>query len=126
MLKKFANEGDPIAAQLWLQAAPDASSPGVNASREAGIYCPNADLGHADAQLHIAIIHDYGIFGKNANPVRAWVWYSLASRNGDEAAKTRITSLTDELTPEQLEEAKRQLASWKPGQCMQELTAEDN
>ena len=89
--------------------------------KEAATYCPNADLGHADAQKHIGDIYYHGLYGLKVDVMRAWVWYSLASQNGDEVAKTRISSLTDELTPGQLEEAKRQLAEWKPGQCMQEL-----
>jgi hypothetical protein len=125
LLKEFANEGDPVAAQLWLKAAPSADTPEVGVYEEAGIYCPNADLGHADAQVRIALIYDHGAYAKRVDSVRAWVWYSLATRNGDEAAKTRLSSLTDELTPEQLEEAKRQLAAWKPGQCMQDIKADE-
>ncbi len=101
-------------------------TPGVGAYKEAGIYCPNADLGHADAQLRIAVIYDYGGYGKKVDPVRAWVWYSLASQNGDDVATRQVSRLTDELTSEQIEEAKRELAAWKPGQCMQELTSDKN
>ena len=53
---------------------------------------------------------------------RAWVWYSLAGHNGDEVAMEQATRLTEELDPEQLVEAKRQLAEWEPGQCAQEMT----
>jgi hypothetical protein len=97
----------------------------VGIAKEAGTYCPNADLGHADAQLYIGDIYKYGKYAKIVDPVRAWVWYSLASQNGDEKAKRRVSRLTDELTPEQLEEAKRQLTAWMPGQCIEELTRND-
>jgi TPR repeat protein len=76
--------------------------------------------------MHIGDILYHGAYGRSADPVRAWVWYSLASQNGDEVAKMRTARLTDELTPEQLEEAKRQLAAWKPGQCTEELIREES
>jgi outer membrane protein assembly factor BamE (lipoprotein component of BamABCDE complex) len=95
-------------------------------SKEASTYCPNADLGHPDAQRHIGDILYHGAYGRSADPVRAWVWYSLAAQNGDEAAKAAVTQLTAELPSDQLEDAKRQLAAWKPSQCMQELTNDDN
>lgn len=90
-----------------------------------GTYCPNADLNHADAQLYIADIHYYGAYGHRQDPVRAWVWYSLAVQGGDAQAAQQLVRVTAELTPEQLEEARRQLVAWKPGQCMQELTRDD-
>jgi TPR repeat protein len=84
-------------------------------------YCPNADLGHTDAQRYIADIYYEGALGHAADPVRAWVWYSLAAQNGDVQAADQLARVSTELTPEQIDEAKRQLALWKPGQCMQEL-----
>jgi hypothetical protein len=44
-------------------------------SKIAGTYCPNADLGHTDAQLYIADIYYQGAFGHKVYLVRAWVWY---------------------------------------------------
>jgi len=58
------------------------------------------------------------------NLVRACVWYSLAAQNGDAQASEQLPRVTSELTSEQLQEAKRQLALWEPGQCIQELTAD--
>jgi hypothetical protein len=89
--------------------------------KSAGIYCPNADLGHADAQLYIARVYDYSAYGGQVNLVRAWVWYSLAAQNGDEVAADRVKRITEELDPQKLAEAKRQLAAWTPGQCAEEL-----
>ena len=96
----------------------------VGITKEAGTYCPNADLGHADAQLHIGDIYNYGAYGNKVDRVRAWVWYSLADQNGEAQAAEQLSRVTTELTPKQLEEANRELAAWKPGQCMQELTAD--
>ena len=96
----------------------------VGIRKDAGIYCPNADLGHTDAQLYIAKIYEYGTSEMQINLVRAWVWYSLAAQNGDAQASEQLPRVTSELTSEQLQEAKRQLALWEPGQCIQELTAD--
>jgi hypothetical protein len=93
--------------------------------KEISTYCPNADLGHADAQLHIGDILYQGAYSRNADIVRAWVWYSLASQNGDEVAEAAVKRITAELTPEQIVEAKRQLAAWKPGQCAKDLSPDD-
>ena len=97
----------------------------VGIAKEAGTYCPNADLGHADAQHYIGDIYNYGKYAKNVDRVRAWVWYSLAIQNGDAQAVEQVVRVTAEMTSEQLEEAKRQLGAWKPGQCMQELTPDE-
>jgi hypothetical protein len=89
--------------------------------RAAGAYCPNADLGHADAQIHIGDIYYQGIYGRKYDPVRAWVWYSLAAQGGDAQAMEQLSRVTAELTPEQLAEARQQLAEWQPGQCEKDL-----
>jgi len=88
--------------------------------RAAGAYCPNADLGHADAQLHIGDIYYNGNNGRY-DPVHAWVWYSLAARGGDAQAQEKLQMVTADLTPEQLAEAMQQLAEWQPGQCIKDL-----
>jgi hypothetical protein len=93
----------------------------VDIGKQAGVYCPNADLGHTDAQLYIGDIYYHGTFGQKTNRVRAWVWYSLAAKGGDGRALAQLARVTAELHPAQLEEAKRQLADWKPGQCMENL-----
>jgi hypothetical protein len=41
-------------------------------------------------------------------------------------AAEQLKQVTTGLTPEQMKEAKRQFESWKPGQCMQELTQDEN
>ena len=86
-----------------------------------GTYCPNADLGHADAQLQIGNIYNQRAFGRKIDPVRAWVWYSLAAQGGNEHAAELLSIVTLELTPEQQVQAIQQLAAWQPGQCAQEL-----
>ena len=96
----------------------------VGIIKEAGIYCPNADLGHADARLHIGDIYHYGEYGSRLDPVRAWVWYSLADRSGEPKAAEKLSRITTGLSPKQLEEAKQELTTWEPGQCMQDLATD--
>jgi uncharacterized protein YceK len=88
---------------------------------EARTYCPNADRGNADAQMYIGDMHYLGAYKLKRDPVRAWVWYSLAAQKGDALATEQLSKVTAELTPEQLEEAKRQLEAWQPGQCIKGL-----
>lgn len=95
--------------------------PGADIRKEAGVYCPNADLGHADAQLHIGNIHYYGAYGQKIDLVRAWIWYSLAAQSACAIAAEQLARVTAELNPKQLAEAKRQLAAWQPGQCIEDL-----
>jgi hypothetical protein len=96
------------------------------ASNQAGIYeartfCPDADRGNADAQMYIGDMHYLGAYKLKRDPVRAWVWYSLASQKGGELAMQQLSKVTTELSPEQLAEAKRQLEAWQPGQCIKGL-----
>jgi TPR repeat protein len=93
--------------------------------RAAGAYCPNADLGHADAQVHIGDIYYEGTYGRKFDPVRAGVWYSLAAQGCDAQAAERLSQVTAKLTPEQQAQAMQQLAAWQPGQCAQELVLYD-
>jgi hypothetical protein len=88
---------------------------------EARTYCPNADRGNADAQMFIGDTHYLGAYKLKRDPVRAWVWYSLAAQKGGELAMQQLSKVTTELSPEQLAEAKRQLEAWQPGQCIKGL-----
>jgi hypothetical protein len=87
--------------------------------KEIAAYCPNADLGQADAQLRIGAIHYHGAYGSKVDLVRAWVWFSLASGNGNDIARQALEKVEGKLTAAQLEEAQMQLSNWAPGQCMQ-------
>ena len=85
--------------------------------KEIGTYCPNADLGHSDAQKHIGDLYFFGALGLNRDYIQAYVWYSLAANNGDKRAAPRLFDTVNLLTPEQLVEAKHRLESWVPGEC---------
>ena len=90
-------------------------------NKEIGTYCPNADLGHADAQEYIGDLFYYGTYGLTKDHTKAYVWYSLAASNGGNVAVNKRDKLESELSAERLIEAKRQLKDWKPGLCKSQL-----
>jgi len=90
-------------------------------SMETVTYCSNADLGHADAQKHIADLHYFGPYGLKRDFIQAYVWYSLAANGGNKYSAKQLGQLTNELSPQQLDKAKLQLEEWEPGQCERDL-----
>lgn len=88
--------------------------------KEAGIYCPNADLGHSDAQFYIGNLYYNHVLLKR-DIIRAYVWYSLAAMGGYENAASRLQQVKSELTPDQLSMAQNHLETWEPGQCQIDL-----
>jgi len=89
--------------------------------KEAGVYCPNADLGHADARKRIAELYLYGNYSVNKDLVQAYVWYHLATKSGNDEALRQLDTITGIMTAEQLAEAQRLLEQWQPGQCERDL-----
>ncbi len=47
----------------------------------------------------------------------AYVWYSLAMAQGNEWAANNRHRVAKKMTPEQMAEAERLAAEWKPGDC---------
>lgn len=86
-----------------------------------GTFCPNADLGHADAQKHIGDLLYLDKYGLKTDLIRAYVWYKLSTMNGDIEAAETLNQLANDLSPEQLIEAKQQFDEWSPGQCKSDL-----
>ena len=86
-------------------------------NKEIGTYCPNAELGHSDAQKKIGDLYYEGLPGLKKNYIQAYVWYSLAKTNGDLSGAPRLSDTINQLTPEELIEAKHRLETWKPGKC---------
>jgi len=48
---------------------------------------------------------------------RAFVWYSLAAKGGNEKAQTQLDTITLVMTTNQLSESQQLLEQWHPGQC---------
>jgi len=90
-------------------------------TKEAGIYCPNADLGHDDAQAYIGDLYYLGAYSLDKNLTQAYVWYSLAAKKGNSYATQQARKLESDLSPSQLIEANYQLKHWEPGHCRNDL-----
>jgi uncharacterized protein len=77
-----------------------------------------ADQGYGPAQNNIGVAYDKGI-GVPQDYIQAYVWFSLAaaaSQQGvehDRATKNR-DKVASKMTPEQIAEAKKLAAEWKP------------
>ena len=84
---------------------------------ESGVYCPNADSGHADAQRKIADIYYYRLYGVRQDLQQAYVWYSLSAKGGNYESDVQLEEVISEMSSEELAEAKELLEHWKPGQC---------
>ena len=83
--------------------------------------CRAADQGQRHAQNELASEYRRGIHFVKRNLVEAYVWYSLAVQGGAIEYRDRLEELTAAMTPEQIDEAERQLDAWTPGQCERDL-----
>jgi hypothetical protein len=83
--------------------------------------CSNADQGVANSQRQIGDLYFNGTSGLKKDPVRAYVWYSLAVQGNDKDSATSLIRATTELTGKQLEEAQRLLQEWEPGHCQSDI-----
>lgn len=88
--------------------------------KDAGIYCPNAENGQADAQIYIGDIYYKGN-GIPQHLIHSYVWYGLAAKGGNSRAADLLLLITRQLSPDQMAEAKKQLDEWTPGQCQSNL-----
>ena len=86
-------------------------------------FCPQADKGIADPQRRIGDLYycGGGQGGSTRDPVRAYVWYSLAARGNNSLAKARLNIVEKELSQDELREAQRLLEAWVPGQCKKDI-----
>ena len=117
ILKELGNRGDPIAQTLREQSLKSE----WNLKKEVDAFCPNADLGHTEAQKRIGDLYCLGLLGLERDLVRAYVWYALAASGGNNGATEKLDQLTNELSPQQLSEALIKLEEWEPGQCERDL-----
>jgi len=98
---------------------------------EARIYCRDADIGNIEAQRHIGDLYYYGLnlvlerpmtayaeydLVKN-DPIKAYIWYSLATNGGDNYAASNLARLVNEMSQLELNRANEELEKWEPGQC---------
>lgn len=73
-----------------------------------------ADLGVKDSQFNLAILHARGT-GVEQNLEDSYKWFAIAAKSGDKDATKKRDEVGNALRPEQLENAKSDVAIWKPG-----------
>jgi hypothetical protein len=83
--------------------------------------CRAADQGQRHAQNEIASLYWKGDEDIAQDLLRAYVWYSIAVRNGYEEYRWKMEKVAESLTPEQTVKAKEMLKDWQPGQCEHDL-----
>jgi TPR repeat protein len=74
-----------------------------------------AEQGNADAQLTLGARYAEG-GGVPENAVEAFKWYSLAAAQGEKQASENKEILSKTMTPDQIAEAQRLSAEWRPKQ----------
>jgi hypothetical protein len=89
--------------------------------KEIGTNCPNAELGHADAQKRIGDLYYLGAYGIGVDYTKAYLWYSLSSDGGNYSATEQLLLIEDRLSADELTEAQNQVDAWVPGQCRTDL-----
>jgi hypothetical protein len=72
-----------------------------------------ADRGYAIAQVSLGNMYGKGA-GVPKNDAEAYFWWNLAAAQGIEQAKNNRDIIEKEMTREQIGEAQRRSAAWKP------------
>ena len=72
-----------------------------------------ADQGIGDGQCQLGMLYSEGT-GLPKDNVLAYQWTLLASHNGAEQCLQPMKKLEAEMKPDQVDEAKRRAAAWKP------------
>ena len=72
-----------------------------------------AEQGDAAAQSNLGLMYDNGE-GVPESKVDAYLWWNLAAAQGLADAKTNKGIVEKEMTREQIAEAQRRSAAWKP------------
>ncbi len=85
-------------------------------------YKKSANSGHADAQFNLAGMYQFGQ-GVDADPVEAYIWYSIAANFGrNDAVKIRDYVVGNRITGNQIEkahdDAKERLAKIEAGKSL--------
>ena len=72
-----------------------------------------AERGVVDSQYNVGYLYEFG-FGVKQNPVEAYVWYNIASAQGDTEAGRRIATLDETLSDVEISSAKTRIAGFEP------------
>jgi hypothetical protein len=84
-----------------------------NAAEAVKWYRLAAAQGLASAQYNLGLMYADGE-GVPKNDAEAYFWWNLAAAQGNENAKTNRDIVEKKMTREQIAEAQRRSAAWKP------------
>ena len=76
--------------------------------------CRAADQGHRQARILVAASFRDGREPVERDLVQASMWYGLAAHPG---AETQRRKIAEQMSEEQIAEAARLSAAWRPGHC---------
>jgi hypothetical protein len=79
----------------------------------AGMLAPLAAAGSARAQALLGRVKDAGR-GPQQSSFEAYIWFSLAARNGDSGAIAMRDRIAGRLQPAEIRQAEQLIARWKP------------
>jgi len=76
-------------------------------------FCRSAEQGNGGAQNYLGLMYFEGE-GITKDEIQAYKWAYLSAQQGVEPAILVVEFLEQELTPEQIQEAKRLVKEWIP------------
>ena len=108
-----AEKGD--ATSQWLVGLSYQFATGVPKSYAEAVkwYRKAANQGNERAQFHLGLLYADGE-GVPKNDAEAYFWWNLAAAQGEADAKTNRDIIEKRMTREQIAEAQRRSAAWKP------------
>ena len=118
------DEGNPVQCEMRFSQAMELSSSKFKDrydrcrfARPSTAYmwvCIAANRDHAEAQERLGKMYRWGYEVVEENPVEAYKWSKLAAKNRNGYGAKTIASVEPKLTPEQIAEANRLVAEFKP------------
>jgi TPR repeat protein len=111
--RRAADQGNADAQYLLALMYDNGEGMPVNDAEAVKWYRFAADQGFAGAQLNLGTMYGNGE-GVPKNDVEAYFWWNLAAAQGDEIAKNNRDIVEKRMTREQIAEAQRRSAAWKP------------
>lgn len=88
-----------------------------NMERAVELFTKAADLGVKDSQVNLGIMFTQGM-GAEKNLEKAYKWFAIANRAGDQDAGKKRDIVGNAMRPEQLKQARANAESWKPAQVI--------
>jgi Sel1 repeat len=73
-----------------------------------------ADQDYGPAQFELAMLYENGTGGAAQDNVQAYMWYSLALKNGEIKAESKLKEMEKDMSPKALAKAQKLAKEWPP------------